>query len=275
MVVWIILFIWLIVLLKLKSNLQYIVKRFERGNCLVFGKKRKGKDLLFQAVIKARKQPYFANIPYGYDYNHINLEDVNVADNTHNDLIHNRVKKSKKIAQREKRDIYVSEASQYLPSQFQHLLVKRYPGMPMYYGMSGHLYDSNVHMNYNGAFTRLWDKPREQADEYFRALRTIKMPFALYVRVRHFEEEQAAKQNVMPFNKKGILGDRNAVKAARQQFESTYGSVKDMWVRVPKRIIQYDTRHFEKVFFTDIERKEKRTFKDMLTSLPSLLSFKR
>jgi len=223
---------------------MFIVARFKIGNCIVFGKKRKGKDLLFQNVILKRRKEYFSTITYGYKWSKITLDEISLHPNTYDDLINNTVEKSDKKPKREKRDIYISDGGNYLPSQYRKILEKSYPSTPLYYSLSGHLYDSNVHVNYNGSFTRVWDKLREQADYYFRALVTVKMPFALYTKVRYYEEPQAAEDNVLPFKKSMVNGGE--VRAAKRQYNATYGNIKDMWVRIPKRKIKYDTRAFEK-----------------------------
>lgn len=231
---------------------MFIAQRFSMGNCIVFGKKRKGKDLLFQAIIKQRNKKYFSTIPYGYKYNKITLSEISLDPNTYNDLINGTVTQLPKNHEREKKDIYISDTGIHLPSQYNHLLNKKYPSMPLYFSLSGHCYDSNIHCNYNGAYTRLWDKLREQADEYFRALKNIKLPHVIYVKVRYYAEEQSANQNVLPF--KG--GMDKQTRSLRKQHKATFGDIQDMWIRIPRRIIKYDTRHFEKVFFTPESLKE-------------------
>ena len=56
---WVILILLIIVLIFViieRINTSSLVKYFEMGNVIVFGKKRKGKDLLFNKVINARKR---------------------------------------------------------------------------------------------------------------------------------------------------------------------------------------------------------------------------
>ena len=76
---WVILILLIIVLIFViieRINTASLVKYFVRGNVIVFGKKRKGKDLLFNKVINARKRIYYANMPYtrnGYNQLLINI----------------------------------------------------------------------------------------------------------------------------------------------------------------------------------------------------------
>ena len=246
MVLIIVVIVIAIIFLKLESNATFISKIFTHSNVLVFGKKRKGKDLIFQKVIRHRKKPYFANIPYGYKYNPIELSDISVSPNTYDDLINGTVKKISRDEKREKTDIYISDGGVHLPSQYNHLLNKKYPSMPLYYSLSGHLYDSNVHVNYNGSFTRLWDKLREQADDYIRALNTVIIGPFVFTKLRYFETAESAEKNLLPMKRKLFDKQNNALKA---QFDATNGTIKDMWIFQWKFNLKYDTRYFKTVFF--------------------------
>jgi len=252
-VFYIILFIASLIMLKMNFNINFIVKLFKKNNVIVFGKKRKGKDILFQKVIhKRRREPYFSTMTYGNKYNHIELKDVSVAPNTYNDLINNTITKLYYDPLREKRDIYISDGGQYLPSQYQHLLVKHYPSMPLYYGISGHLYDSNCHVNYNGSFGRLWDKLREQADSYIRALLTIKIGPFFFNKYRFYEEEQSASKNILPLKRSMFMN--SVAKQEFKQFNATFGKIKNLWVISFKWQMPYDTRYFKKIFFYDSDK---------------------
>ncbi|MEM0173492.1 MAG: hypothetical protein QXI16_03180 [Sulfolobaceae archaeon] len=247
-IILIILAIILIALFKMELNASFIANTFKHSNVLVFGKKRKGKDLLFQKVIKKRKkEEYFSIIPYGYKYNEIKIKDISVYPNTFEDFIEGNIIKIDRDEKREKRDIYISDGGAWLPSQYNHILNKLYPSAPLYYGLSGHLYDSNVHVNYNGSFNRIWDKLREQADDYFKVLNTIKIGKIFFTKVRYFEEYQAAERNVLPL--KRSLFPAGSYHTAQKVFNAENGLVKDMWICQvnPK----YDTRYFKKVFFKD------------------------
>ena len=45
-------------------NIARIADLFDLNNVIVYGKKGKGKDVLFAAVIHKRKKPHFSNIKY-------------------------------------------------------------------------------------------------------------------------------------------------------------------------------------------------------------------
>jgi hypothetical protein len=261
MIIILILFILSILIhLKLKANLRFAVKIFQHANTLTFGKKRKGKDLLTQAIIRERKAEYFANITYGYKYNHIELSEISLYPNTYENFINGKITKIKWIKKREKVDIYIDDVGNKLPSQYNHVLNKKYPSMPLYYSLSGHAYDSNIHCNYNGAYTRLWDKIREQADDYFRALMTVKIGPFLFSKYRYFEEEQSAKNNLLPMPRKFF--SNKEYNSLQKQFEATNGFIKDFWIVQPLWKIKYDTRFYKRVFFyVDKEDYTKRELK--------------
>ncbi|MFW6046901.1 MAG: hypothetical protein ACOCP4_03835 [Candidatus Woesearchaeota archaeon] len=253
LVIFLVLAIISIIVMKMEFNASFIAKKFKKANCIVFGKKGTGKDLVFQKVINKRKrETYFANIPYGKKYNNISLLDVSVYPNTFQDFIEDNIQKINRVEEREKKDVYISDGGVYLPSHFDHALSKRYPSMPIYYALSRHLYNSNVHIN-TQALNRIWIKLREQADEYFKTIKTVRIFGLLFTKVRYFEHYEAASKNLLPMSKKMLNGHQNALK---EQFDSTNGKIKDMWIVQRIKKIKYDTRYFRKVFFDKNIEKE-------------------
>lgn len=242
-----ILYIWL------ESNANYIAKKFKHGNCIVWGKKRKGKDLLFQKVInKRKKEHYQTNYPDNFNYGHkgkqIKLGDLSVQPNIYENLIMGKINKIERYEEREKVDTYISDGGIYLPSQYNHILNKLYPSMPIYYAVIGHLYDSNIHVNYNGEITRLWDKLREQADDYFYVDKNIKLPGIIFIKVFYYERYSAAASTLLPM-KKGFLNKQQ--KALYEQYNATNGLIKPLWIAIRKKSIHYDTRYFKRLFFKE------------------------
>src|SRR5690606_12577738 len=109
-------------------------------------------------------------------------------------FINDNVQQIEKREQLECADIYISDAGIYLPAQYHYLLDKKYKSLPIFYALSRHLYNNNVHVN-TQALNRVWDKLREQADSYFKALKTIKIFGLLFTRVRYYETYQVANEN--------------------------------------------------------------------------------
>lgn len=237
--------LFLLVYMKLEGNAKKISKTFADGNVIVFGKKGKGKDLLFQKVIRKRKEGYFSNIPYGYKHNDIGLKDISVEPNTYLEFIDNQVKKIPYIGEYHKKDFYISDGGVYLPSQYDSKLDKKYPSMPIAYALSRHLWENNIHVNTQN-LGRLWKKLREQADYYYKALKTRKIFGLVFTKVRAFEEYETADKNLLPMKKKIFDKQHNALKA---QHDATYGEINDMWIVQRASKIAYDTHYFRNVVF--------------------------
>lgn len=251
MVVKIILFLLLLIVVtifwRLERNAKFIAKKFEEGNTITFGAKGKGKDLLLQKVIKVRKKKYFSNVDYGYRFNYIDIAELALGKNTYENFIEGVVEVVKKNEELEGADIYISDAGIYLPSQYHYLLDKKYKSLPIFYALSRHLYSNNVHVN-TQALNRVWDKLREQADSYFKALKTVKVFGLLFTKVRFYETYQAASENRAPMRKR-MLNKFN--KGLYDEYQAYNGLVYDMWICQRVSRVKYDTRHFHRVVFGD------------------------
>lgn len=231
---------------KLENNAKFLVDKFRAGNVIVFGQKGKGKDLIFQKVIaKRRKEKYFSNMDYGYSFNYIDLADLALGKNTYENFIEGCVEVIDKNEEMEGADIYVSDAGIYLPSQYHYLLDKKYKSLPIFYALSRHLYDNNVHVNVQ-ALNRVWDKLREQADSYFKALKTVKVFGLLFTKIRYYETYQVANENRAPMRRRFL---NKYSKALSDEYEAYNGLVFDMWIVQLKRNVKYDTRYFHRVVF--------------------------
>lgn len=230
---------------RLEKNAKFIAGRFEQGNVIVFGQKGKGKDLIFQKIIRLRKKKYFSNVNYGYDWNYISLGELRLGNNTYESFIEGAVEVVEKNEQLEGADIYISDAGIYLPSQYHYLLDKKYKSLPIFYALSRHLYNNNVHVN-TQALNRVWDKLREQADSYFKALRTFRFCGLLFTKVRYFETYETASENRAPMRRRML---NKYSKALSDEYQAYNGLVFDIWIvqRISK--VKYDTRHFHEVVF--------------------------
>lgn len=232
---------------RLQKNAKFIAGKFQQGNVIVFGQKGKGKDLIFQKVIRLRKKPYFANVNYGYKYNYIKLSELALGENTYENFINDSVQQIEKKEDLEGADIYISDAGIYLPAQYHYLLDKKYKSLPIFYALSRHLYNNNVHVNVQ-ALNRVWDKLREQADSYFKALRTVKVFGLLFTRVRYYETYQVANENRAPMRRRFL---NKYSKALSDEYAAYNGLVFDMWIVQLSRNVRYDSRYFHRVVFGD------------------------
>lgn len=230
---------------KILKTRKFIVKQFERCNIIVFGKKRTGKDLLFQFVINKRDTAHYANIQYSEKTEIRSLKDFSCAPNIYKNFIDGTVKViPKKNAERT--DFYISDGGIILPSQYQGDLVKLYPSFPTYYALTGHLTDSNIHIN-TQVLTRVWDKLREQADGYFMTLNTLHIGRLFMTSLIYYDRYQSALDTLRPFPCSFFSSKEK--KAMKADFDAKHGIVKHMLLFqvLPKSC--YDTRYYHRVLY--------------------------
>lgn len=232
-----------------------IKRAFIEGNVIVSGRKRYGKDILFQAVIRWRNETYFSNYSYGGDYHHIDIKELELTPNTYDNFIEGNVVKCYKNHDLEKHDIYISDGGVYLPSQADSKLHKIYPSLPITYALTGHLWANGIHVN-TQRLERLWKALREQADYFIRIRkRALKLPFVFVIFTTEYEKYESAKQELEP------LGSRlfnKYSKAEMDKYRATNGFIKNGFVIVPKHYLKYDTRAFHEILFNEkAPRKEK------------------
>ena len=203
-------------------------------------------ERIYQLVIKKREDEYYSNIDYGYKYNHINIADITVSPNTFESLISGYISQIQKKENMEKKDIYISDAGIYLPSQYDTLLSKKYPSFPVYYALSRHLYNQSIHCNIQ-ALNRLWLKIREQADHYIKCRRVIRLPFCCLIKIRYYSNYESALTDKQPMYKVGITNKYN--RALIKEHEAIHGKIVNKICFVWKKHIKYDTRHFHNLIF--------------------------
>lgn len=221
-----------------------VLQQFRDGNVIVYGRKGKGKDLLFSAVIHKRKGKHYSNIYYNDKTEIIPLYNLRAGNNTYANFIFDKLEKFDLVFD-EKTDIYISEAGLNFPCQYNNELNKRYPSFPIYYALSRHLTNSNIHCN-TQSLSRPWDKLREQADSYIRCMKTIKwLPFFFFVKVRVYDEYEDAKNNLAPLSMR--IFDSREGKALREIERSNRGNIREYWLPIRKKHVHYDTRYFRSV----------------------------
>lgn len=222
---------------------KYVLDNFKTCNVIVAGKKGKGKDLLFQWVINKRKDFYYSNISYGGKKKIIQLKDVSTYPNDYNKLINNQVEKTKHLF-KDSKDIYVSDIGNFLPSYMDSTLYRKFPSMPIFYSLSRHLYNSNVHCNTQN-IERGWKALREQADFYIVVKKTRKIFNKIFITYfTTYDKYESAKQNLNP------LKVRFMNKVSKAQYDlycAQHGNIKNGYIIQFKSKLKYDTRAFEKI----------------------------
>lgn len=223
---------------------------FKHCNVLIAGKKGSGKDLLTQWVIKKRHKFYYSNISYGFKHKIVKLKEVSCNPNDYDHIVNdNIVKQPHKF--KEKCDIYISDIGVYLPSYMDSKLYVKFPSMPVFYALSRHLFNGNVHCNTQN-IERGWKALREQADFYIQVKRTYKLPFLLITKYYTYDKYESAKQNLLPI-KTRLLNKTS--KALVDQYRATNGEIRKGYIFQLKRHIYYDTRAMEKIMLKGKRKK--------------------
>lgn len=109
------LFLCLVLFIKHKLFMDNLYWHFKHCNCIVYGKKGSGKDLVTDKVIHHRNDHYYANIPYSCEKWHeiATLSEVSCAPNDYKALVTNEIKKTPHKFY-EGVDIYLSDMGVYL-----------------------------------------------------------------------------------------------------------------------------------------------------------------
>lgn len=230
-----------------------LVKEFRRCNVIVAGKKGAGKDLLFQEIIRKRKEPYYANINYGGKCTLVSPKEISVEPNTYENFIKGEVHEVQRVF-KERTDFYISDGGIFLPSYMDSTLYKTFKSLPIFYALSRHLCAANVHVNVQN-FGRLWKALREQADSYVLVKRTISLPRYLLVRATIYDNYESAEQKLEPMKKRWF---NKYSKTEYDLYEAQHGYIKKGWVIIKKKNIKYDTRAFEKIIYGEQPRIKQR-----------------
>ena len=223
---------------------------FKIGNVIVFGKKRKGKDLIFNCVINSRKKNCYSNIMFNPKYCTLkNILDFDIK-NTYEDFLNYDIKKihRKELPFDDSCDFYISDGGIYLPSQYNNALNKRYSSLPILYALSSQVFDFNIHVN-TQSLNRVWDKLREQADYYVKALSTLKLGPFFITKFRVYDKYSAALDDLRPYPHS--LFTKSESKANRELYECKNGVIVEKFIIQRKRAIKYDTHAFRKILIYD------------------------
>ena len=116
--------------------------------------------------------------------------------------------------------------------------------MPVFYALSRHLYNCNVHCNTQN-IERGWKALREQADFYIQVKRTYKIFNWLFItKYISYDKYESAKQNLLPI-KNRLLNKYS--KAENDIYNAQNGEIRIGYIFQTKRKLNYDTRAMEKI----------------------------
>lgn len=224
---------------------------FKHCNVLVAGKKGSGKDLLFQWVINKRADYYYSNIGYGGLFKKIKLKQVSCEPNDYDHIVNDKIEKQPHYF-REKCDIYISDIGIYLPSYMDSKLYAKFPSMPIYYALSRHLANNNVHCNTQN-IERGWKALREQADFYIQVKRTYKiLGFIFITKYYSYDRYESARQQLNPLRAR-VLNKYS--KAEADIYKAQNGTIQRGFIIQFKKQLKYDTRAMEKILLKGKRKK--------------------
>lgn len=236
-------------------GLRKIIKLFECGNVCVVGLRGCGKDMLFANVISRRKQPYVSNTDYkskGSTYIPLDFGKLDVKNNWENFVSGDIIPYDYPYP--EKCDTYIADCGIYLPSQYCNELNRKYPQFPVYYALSRHIADSNVHFNVQN-LNRVWDKLREQSDTYIRVTGCKVLGRLVFQRCVVYDKYSACVDRADPYKHirippfsskemKAVLRQKD--EEMYRKFNETHGKVKG-YILIYVNKSKYDTRLFRGV----------------------------
>lgn len=237
-------FLFVIFFIALKNFLskKFIVDLFKYGGVCVYGMRGRGKDVLFNWVIKKRAKPYISNVDYGGNYNEFKpSEQFNLGGNTCHNFIIDEIKPYE-YPYIDGVDYYISDVGVYFPCQENNTLNKLYPSFPLFQALIRHLGDASLHYNVQ-SLNRPWDKLREQMDTYILC-RKCKFLFGKFVTLKLtvYDRYQSAYDKVKPMKKR--FGKQ--ARLEYDKFTASHGDIRNVTIRFIHRNT-YDTRRFKTI----------------------------
>ena len=237
----------LIWLLRFKRGSKMLKWIFENENTIVFGYKGAGKDLLFNKVINYRNVPAYANIQYSKELCVVkDIKDFSIEPNTFENFINQNITQVKKN-NKECCDFYISDAGNYLPSQYNNILCKKYPSLPAYYSFSRHLTNSNIHCN-TQKLNRVWDKLREQAGFFVRAVHTTRIFNMLITEYIFYDRYESANSMLNPYVATGLFTHSES-RANEEDFKAKHGRVERYYICQFIKNVHYDSRWAHRLLY--------------------------
>lgn len=230
-----------------------IIRMFETGNVCITGLRGTGKDLLMGNVIARRNEEYISNLFYCGGYNKLNLLDWDI-NNTYTNFISGDV--NKYVAPHLNKDIYISDAGVYFPSQYCNKLNNQYEGFVYYQALSRQVSHNNIHINVQN-LNRCWDKIREQSDLYIRCNKCIYIPKIDIViqLITIYELYNTCLQRMRePKIRLPLFANKEMkmhYKMYLDQFRNTHGKIQDC-ILIYKNKSKHDTYYFEKLLRKEI-----------------------
>lgn len=203
--------------------------------------------MLTANVIVRRKKPYISNVNYGGKFFPFEYDKINVNNDFTNFLSGNVNKYV--FPYEDETDIYVSDAGVYFPAQFCGELNKQYKSLPTFFALSRHLGKCNMHVN-SQALNRVWDKIREQSDQYIVTLGCKVFCGLVFQRIGIFDRYESACQCIPNLKLPKPLFEGKRERLARRTSEAMYkaqhGNIRYA-ILVYRNRSKYNTRIFKEI----------------------------
>lgn len=241
------------------STLKPIIKKFKNGNVSVVGMRGTGKDVLFGNVISRRSKIYVSNVDYTLDDNFKSYVYSNFdCDMTYKDLIKGNIKYYC-YPYKDGTDLYLSDSGIYFPSQYNGELNKEFKSLPVFMALSRHLGQCNVHTNSQN-LNRVWDKIREQSDEYILCRKCIFILGFVFQWVYVYDRAESCQKRIKPCQYTiPLFANREMKQRAKlyfDNFENQNGSIKS-YLLIYRNKSKHDTYSFKDKFLNGARENEK------------------
>lgn len=226
---------------------RILLKRYQRDSLIVFGKKGKGKTLLFSEMTRNEKKGYLSTTHFFHKGEEIiNYDVLNVSPNDWESVLNGNITRIDRQPY-EGKGVYLDDSGIFLPNFADGMLKKKYPSMPIAYAVWRHLYNAPIHIN-SQAVERTYKLIREQADGFIQVRGCIRIGPIAFIRCTYYDRINSAKLELSPmpsriFNKFS--------KAEGDQFRAMNGEITDFLIFAPTWRNKYDDRYFKSVFFKE------------------------
>lgn len=230
--------------------LHQTIKDFRYSSVVVYGLRGRGKDLLLSNVIARRKESYISNLDYkckDSQYIPLDFKDLCIKNNFNNFLLKDI--NYYEYPYQEGADIYISDCGIYLPCQYNDRLNKNYETFVPFLALSRHLGNCNVHYN-TQSLNRVWDKLREQTDQYIycKSCIYIKCINLVIQRIRFYEKLESA-QNLErpPYKPKNIFSLHYS-----QQYQEYIKEISRIGKVESRLLIYFNKSNYDTRFFKEL-----------------------
>lgn len=222
------------------------LKKIKEDSLIVFGKKGKGKTLLFSEMTRMDKKGFLSNTDFKRKKGTIiNPGEITVKPNTWESVLNGDYCKIEK-KEWESKPVYLDDAGIFFPNFADSLLKRSYPSMPIAFAVWRHLYNAPIHINSQDV-NRVWKMLKEQQNGAIQCRKTVRIgPFA-FIHCTYYSHLESAAKELLPM-KETIFNKYN--KAELNLYNANNGIIKDFVIFAPTWRNKYDSRYFKSKFFT-------------------------